>query len=207
MTFARSQRPQPGLRPPCGARGHLADGVLRGGEPGRSCGPPLPAPTNHGRHADSQCGRRLDNGDRHRRGRKRPGRGTCGDAVILRQPIDGSPGGPLTVVDNHDGTYSATVSDTHTRTHVISGKINGQRSRTGTATFVFQPGAFDSLTVTNPGDQVAGTSFNLSLTALDQWQQRSRTTLLDVHRIWQQPKPEQRWSRLSARGQLLGRAK
>src|SRR5204863_279423 len=64
-----------------------------------------------------------------------------GDTVTL----SANHGTLSSVTDNLNGTYSATLSDTVTRTDTVSGKINTQ-DISDTATVTFTPGAADPAT-------------------------------------------------------------
>ncbi len=85
---------------------------------------------------------------------------TGGDTVILRQLVDGVAGGPLSVSDHGDGTYTAAVADTHPRNHSISGRINGDPITTGNPVIGFTVGALASIVVTPDSSNInADTGF------------------------------------------------
>ena len=66
------------------------------------------------------------------------------DAVVVAADvvtISSNLKGTLTFTPNGDGTYSALLTDTLPRTHVISATVNGNAITTPSPTVVFQPGA------------------------------------------------------------------
>ena len=87
------------------------------------------------------------------------------DSVTLSDSLDGT----LTVTNNHNGSYSATVGDHHTRSHTISGTINSTPITTGNATVDFTPGVLHHFTVSAPASTTAGMPFSVTVTANDQY--------------------------------------
>ena len=88
---------------------------------------------------------------------------TGGDAVTLNSDNGNVPDPD----DNIDGTYSAVLTDTVTRTDTVTGTINGD-AITDDATVDFTPGALHHFVFNAIGAQVAGAPFSVTVTAYDQ---------------------------------------
>ncbi len=88
---------------------------------------------------------------------------TGGDTVTL-STNRGSIGA---VTDNHNGTYSATLtSSTSAGTATVSGTMNGT-AMTNTATVTFTPGSATTLVVSAPSTASTGTTISVTVTARD----------------------------------------
>ena len=88
---------------------------------------------------------------------------TGGDTVTLAT----NRGTLSAVTDNNNGTYTATLtSSASAGTATITGTINGGNI-TATATVMFVPGSATTLSVSAPSTAVAGSAFNITVTARD----------------------------------------
>ena len=73
------------------------------------------------------------------------------------------------VTDNHNGTYTATLSDTVARADTVSGSINALAIAAGNPTVTFTPGAASQFLVAAPLQATSGTPFTFTVTAQDQY--------------------------------------
>ena len=84
------------------------------------------------------------------------------------------------VTDNGNGTYTATVKSTLVGTATITGTLNASALASSTGV-TFVPGPATHFVVTDPGSATAGSSFNVTVTAKDAFNNTATGYLGTVH--------------------------
>ena len=84
------------------------------------------------------------------------------------------------VTDNGNGTYTATVRSTLVGTATITGTLNASALASSTAV-TFVPGPATHFVLTDPGSATAGSSFNVTVTAKDAFNNTATGYLGTVH--------------------------
>ena len=80
---------------------------------------------------------------------------------------------PISVTDNHDGTYTAAIRITQLGTNTLTASVDGSNMSTEIEVVVDNPATPSYLALTGTGTQVAGTSQNITLTAFDEFHNKA----------------------------------
>ena len=80
---------------------------------------------------------------------------------------------PISVTDNHDGTYTAAIRITQLGTNTLTASVDGSDMSTTIEVVVDNPAAPSYITITGTGTQVAGTSQDITLTAFDEFHNKA----------------------------------
>ena len=80
---------------------------------------------------------------------------------------------PISVTDNHDGTYTAAIRITQLGTNTLTASVDGSDISTEIEVVVDYPATPSYLAITGTETQVAGTSQDITLTAYDEFQNKA----------------------------------